>query len=180
MRYLLLTLLICALTCVAHAAEPAIGSAAPGALGLGRDGKAIALEQHRGKIVVVTFWASWCTYCLKELPVLDAIQKQAGEHVQVIAVNVEDSVADYRMMMRQMRSFSLLQSRDTNGQIAAAYGVSAYPNLWIIDRAGRISSHHRGYGEWSLDLIVDEINRTFRESKPAPEVSPASTGATAG
>ena len=175
MRRLLLAFLLSAAACIAQAAEPAIGDMAPSHLGKGRDGKPVTLEQQRGKVVVVTFWASWCTYCLKELPVLDSLQRHAGELLQVIAVNVKDSPEDYRVMMRQMKQYSILQSRNSAGEIADGYGVTAYPNLWIIDRQGRIAAHHRGYGEGSLEEIVGEINRVLRESAavPVPAAAPA-------
>lgn len=56
MRRVLLAFALLFFTCLAHAAGPAIGDMAPGALGKGRDGKPLALEQYRGRIVVVTFW----------------------------------------------------------------------------------------------------------------------------
>lgn len=87
-------------------AGPAIGDAPPVAL-LGKDraGQVVDLGQLRGKVVVVTFWASWCGYCLKELPQLDLLQKHAGDRLlRVVAVNVKDGNDDYRAMMRQPSS----------------------------------------------------------------------------
>lgn len=173
MHRTLLVLLLLLCTALAQAGEPATGDVAPAALGKGRDGKPVTLEQYRGKVVVVTFWASWCTYCLKELPVLNTLQEHAGGLLQVIAVNVQDSPADYRVMMRQMKNYSILQARDLHGDIAKTYGVNAYPNLWIIDREGRIAAHHRGYGEGTLDRIVDEINAILRRATNGTSAAPA-------
>lgn len=148
----------------AHAGTPQEGEPAPTVLGKDRDGKIVDLAGYRGKVVIVTFWASWCGYCLKELPALDALQKQVGDTwLQTIAVNVEDPPDTYRLMMRQMRDFTLLQARDRNGDIAATYGVTSYPNLWIIDTQGNIASHHVGYGAGSLQGIIDEIKRLLTE-----------------
>lgn len=148
----------------AHAATPQEGESAPTLLGKDRDGKIVDLAAYRGKVVIVTFWASWCGYCLKELPVLDALQKQVGDTwLQTIAVNVEDPPETYRLMMRQMRDYSLLQARDRNGDIAKTYSVTSYPNLWIIDTQGKVASHHVGYGPGSLQSIIDEIKRLLTE-----------------
>ena len=178
MRRFLLAFALLFFTSLAHAAGPAIGDMAPGALGKSRDGKALTLEQYRGRIVVVTFWASWCTYCLKELPVLDSLQRHAGQLLQVVAVNVKDTPEDYRVMMRQMKGYSLLQSRDSDGSIADTYAVRGYPSLWIIDREGKIAAHHSGYGEGSLESIIEEINALLRAA-PAGAVPPATASAIA-
>lgn len=139
---------------------PAIGDIPPAALG--KDGKnnPVDLSAYRGKVVIVTFWASWCGYCLKELPALNALQAQAGDQwLKIIAVNVQDDTKAYRAMTRQMRDYKLLMTRDRHGDIAAGYGVKAYPNLWMIDPQGKVASHHVGYGEGSLQAIIDEIKR---------------------
>lgn len=163
----LIVLLVCLLMASQVMAVPApdapvMGEPAPALLGRDRDGHATDLAEYRGKVVVVTFWASWCGYCLKELPALNALQQQAGDQwLKIIAVNVEDAPRNYRAMLRQMRDYVLVMTRDPDGSIAADYGVKAYPNLWIIDPQGRVASHHVGYGEDSLQGIVDEIKRVL-------------------
>lgn len=164
MRHAFIALLLWMVSGLAHAAGPEVGQPAPAALGKARDGTPVSLEQFRGRIVVVTFWASWCTYCLKELPVLDSLQRHAEDLLQVVAVNVKDTPEDYRVMMRQMKGYRLLQARDSDGRIADRYAVTGYPSLWIIDREGRIAANHRGYGEDSLDGIIGEINALLRNN----------------
>ena len=162
---------------MAGAAELKNGDAPPAVLGKDRHGDPVDLATLRGKVVVVTFWASWCTYCLKELPVLDVLQKHAGEELlQVVAVNVKDSTQDYRLMTRQMSNYSISMTRDRDGKIADAYGVTAYPNLWIIDPQGKVAAHHRGYTEDALERIIGDINRILREQATRPQTSPPPTG----
>lgn len=171
---LLAAMLMACVALPAQAAGPKPGEPAPTLLGKDRKGKPVDLAEHRGKVVVLTFWASWCGYCLKELPVLDALQKHAGDKVQVVAVNVKDDNDDYRLMMRQMKDYTIAMTRDRDGAIADGYGVTAYPNLWIIDREGRVAANHRGYGEDSLDRILDSINAVLaRPATPGPAAAPA-------
>lgn len=165
----------------AQAAEPKTGDLPPAMLGKDREGDVVDLAQHRGKIVVVTFWASWCGPCRKELPGLDALQKHAGDKIlKVIAVNVEDSTEDYRAMMRQMKDFTITMTRDRSGDIAGGYGVKAYPNLWIIDPQGKVAAHHVGYGEDSLDALVEEINQVIVAEQRRQKAAMAGAAAPAG
>ena len=146
-------------------AAPATGELPPQLLGKDRDGNEVDLAAHRGKVVIVTFWASWCGYCLKELPVLDRLQARAGDKIlRIIAVNVEDANDVYRAMTRQMRDYTLAMTRDRNGRIAKGYGVDAYPNLWLIDPQGRIAGHYVGYGEDTLAEILTQI-KTLLEAE---------------
>lgn len=136
------------------------GDNAPTQLGKDKHGDPVDLTAYRGKVVVVTFWASWCGYCRQELPALNDLQHQAGDQwLKIIAVNVEDSMRAYRPMLRQMHDYELVLSRDADGTIAKGYGVKAYPNLWMIDPQGHVASHHVGYGADSLNDIINEIKR---------------------
>jgi len=180
---LVLVLGIAGAAAPSHAAEPAkaanvapkIGEVPPALLGKDRKGDLVDLSQYRGKVVVVvSFWASWCGPCLKELPQLDLLQTHAGDKLlKVIAVNVEDSNDDYRMMMRQMKDFTITMTRDRDGKIAAGYDIRHYPNLWIIGLDGKVAANHRGYGEDSLERIIDDINRVLREQAA---LAPAAAG----
>lgn len=159
------TLALAALVAVAaNAKDLAIGDVAPALLGKDRGGDTVDLAQHRGKVVIVTFWASWCGPCRRELPVLNELQAKAGDRwLKIIAVNVQDNHDDYRAMMRQMHDYKLLLARDRNGDIAESYGVKAYPNLWMIDPRGNVRSHHVGYGDDSFAAIADEIRQLLNE-----------------
>ena len=173
--------LLLSLSCLAPAfaedAAPRQGEAAPTQLGKDRDGESVDLAAYQGKVVIITFWASWCGPCRRELPELDTLQKKVGNQwLQIIAVNVEDSNEDYRAMMKQMADFSLRQVRDRHGSLARRWGVNAYPNLWMIDTQGKIASHHVGYGDDSSSDIVDEIRRLLTEEmhrQRAAQASPA-------
>ena len=161
-----------------QAAEPKTGDVPPALLGKDREGEVVDLAQHRGKVVVVTFWASWCGPCRKELPGLDALQKHAGDKIlKVIAVNVKDSTEDYRLMMRQMKDYAISMTRDRSGEIAEGYGVKAYPNLWIIDPQGKVAAHHVGYGEDSLEALVNQINQVIVAEQQRQKAAAAASAA---
>jgi thiol-disulfide isomerase/thioredoxin len=83
--------LLCLIASVATAAAPP--RVQPGdvpfePVGLDDAGREIRISEHKGKIVIVTFWASWCGPCLKELTILDDLQRKAGhDRIEVIAIN---------------------------------------------------------------------------------------------
>lgn len=157
------------------AGEPPVkGTMPPSLLGKDRDGRVVDLGAMHGKVVIVTFWASWCGYCLKELPVLNALQTSVGgDWLRIIAVNVQDDNPAYRAMTRQMHDYKLTLTRDRSGRIAKDYGVNAYPNLWLIDRQGRVWGHHVGYGEDSLEMIVGEIQSLLRAEAETGQINAA-------
>lgn len=166
--WLLAALLLACAPVFAGEKEPAKGTLPPPLLGKDHDGQVIDLATMHGKVVIVTFWASWCGYCLKELPVLNALQEKAGDDwLRIVAVNVRDETAQYRVMTRQMRDYKLTLTRDRSGQIARGYGVDSYPNLWLIDRQGHVWGHHVGYGEDSLKTIVAEIQALLQAEADA-------------
>ena len=143
--------------------SPAPGDVAPPRLGITRDGDDVE-TQFAGKVLIVTFWASWCGPCLQELPKLEGIQRVAGkERVQVVAVNIEDR-DQFRRIHRKLSSFALLLSHDFNKASREAYGVDGIPHMLIIGRDGRILKVHRGTAEGSLDQIIAEINAALAAS----------------
>lgn len=154
----------------AHAASPAVpelraGEIAPDLLGKDRDGNAIHVSDHRGKVVALTFWATWCSYCLKELPILENLQRRLGKAgIEVVAVNIDEDRADYLRMRRRLKDFELTLAEDDRKQaVAKSYGVSNLPHLVLIDKAGRLAHVHVGYAESMLGDIVEEINTLLGE-----------------
>lgn len=138
--------------------QPAVGEYPPDALGKDRDGTEQTVGMHRGKVVIVTFWASWCVPCRRELPVLGKFQKVIGkEHLEIIAINVKEPRSDYNAVVHGNKDIALTWVHDVSGATSARYGVEALPNMFIIDREGRVAHVHRGYSEEQIKVFVREI-----------------------
>lgn len=165
-------LLISAVLATGNAvALPDAGDRAPDNLGRTLGGEVPKLADYAGKVVVLSFWASWCGYCLKEMPILENLQRAGKGNLQVIAVN-QQSRDEFRAIERQMRTAMTIKlTYDPDETGAAAYGVKGIPHLVIIGRDGKIVMVQRGYGEAALPGIVDAINLAIRT--PAPAAAPA-------
>ena len=159
-RWLVLAVL-CAAALQARAAVPGVGDVPPDRLGETIGGKPVTLSSYPGRAVVVSFWASWCKYCLKELPVLENIQRKVGkDRLQVIAINVED-FDTFRKLARIMKSFEIQIISDANNAVHDAYGVGGIPHMVIIGRDGKIQQVYRGYAESELPAIVADLNKAI-------------------
>ena len=154
----------------ACAAAPRPGDVPPPDVGRTLEGDEILLSNYAGKAVIVTFWATWCPYCVKELPILQNVQDRVGkDQMAVIAVNTEKFEV-YKRATRIMReSMHMELVSDASGQAQNAFGVRSLPHMLIIGRDGRILRVYRGYSEEKLDTIVADINAALM---PLPSPAP--------
>ncbi|MGO1071728.1 TlpA family protein disulfide reductase [Lysobacter sp. CA199] len=142
-----------------HAArtQPQPGDIPPDFLGVDTTGAAIKVSDYRGKLVVVTFWASWCAPCLRELPMLSALQTAVGrEHLQVVAINLNQPKSDFEQFLRLNGKLDLTYIHDP-GTAARHYAVKTVPNLFVIDRNGAIVRVHRGYSTQMVEQFAKEL-----------------------
>jgi thiol-disulfide isomerase/thioredoxin len=173
MRYLILLLMLIS---TSAQAQLAVGQKAPNLIGKDSKGHEILVENYKGKVLVVTFWASWCGPCRRELPGLNALQNAVGtEYIQVVAVNHKENLKTTVDIMRQLKDRKLISSLDINGKISDQYGVNSFPNLWIINPNGIIDAHRVGYGDDSLKEIANEIIETLRKYNPDALSKPLKT-----
>ena len=165
---IILSLSAVVLACAAHAAPLAAGDAPPTELGYAWGGDKVKLSNYAGKVVIVTFWATWCPYCLKELPVLEGVQNKAGkDQLVVVAINTEGHEV-FRKASRIMREHMHLElANDPGGDAQKAYGVNTLPRMVIIGRDGRILAVHHGYDESQLDQILVDINKALQDPRPS-------------
>lgn len=161
-RWSLIAILLLAVASSASTfAAPKAGDAAPDFKVKTYDGETVSLSDYSSKVVVLSFWASWCSPCLKELPILENIQKTAGkDRIQVIAINIEDRQT-FRKMARKMQSLEMLVASDSMLVTQRAYGVKAIPFMVIVDKAGKILRIHQGYSEAGLGKVVDDLNQAL-------------------
>jgi thiol-disulfide isomerase/thioredoxin len=144
-----------------HAAPPAAGDTPPPYVGKTVDGDPVLLTDTPGKAVVVSYWATWCTYCVKELPILAGMQKAAGrENLRVIAVDTESRDV-FRKLVRGLGTLDLQLAYDPDEKGREAFGVKGIPHMVIVGRDGKIAAVFRGYGEDKLDDIAAAINQAI-------------------
>jgi thiol-disulfide isomerase/thioredoxin len=168
------TTLLGLMLCFAASAEMQPGDTPPDALGSALGGPAVSVSSLHGKVVVISFWATWCGYCMKEMPVLAGLQTlatQRGLPLQVVAV---DSKEDHDTFAHSARVLSkrlpgLLITWDRTGAIGKPYGSDkGIPVMVMLHRDGTVAHIHVGYGEDMLDSLVGEINDLLVEPQPTP------------
>ena len=141
------------------------GDVAPAHLGTTLEGKPVLVSDFPGKAVVVSYWASWCTFCVHELALLSAIQSSASDRVQVVAVNVEPMYI-FKKNLKGLSRFQMLVIHDADRKAQKAYGVSGIPHMVIVGKDGRIDTVNIGYTEKELDGIVQSINHAIGAVPP--------------
>ncbi len=125
-------------------------------------GKTVSLDDFRGKIVFLAFWAAWCAPCREELPELDRLYKKFNhEGFEVIAVSVDASESDVKNFLRKFPvNFPVLL--DKRGSVNDAYRVSGLPTGFLIGKNGIIQHVHRGFGKEFLPMYEKEIEEMLR------------------
>jgi thiol-disulfide isomerase/thioredoxin len=150
------------------ARAPGVGDAAPDFLGKTLDRTPVSLGSYRGKVVVVSFWATWCPPCRAELPILANVQTAGKGYIQVIAVNIESRDV-FRKAAKILAEYPLLLTNDVDRRGFNSYGARALPHLVVIGKDGHIISVREGYGAGEIPDLADELNRALAvKSEPAP------------
>ena len=127
-------------------------------------GQEVCLEDYRGKIVLTSFWASWCEPCLSELPQLQDLWTEYKDRgVVLISVNLDtaDRESEVRQLARRYR-FRFPVLLDQSAEVTNRFHPTLELPLTIVfDRQGRIIARHQGYklgDERKLDrVIVDRL-----------------------
>jgi peroxiredoxin len=123
------------------------------------DGRPVSLRAHRGDVVVVAFFATWCEPCKKTLPALDALRaKYASRRVAVMGISVDDrpdGLADFAAAYGV--TFPL--AWDGGQEIVRPWFVRNLPAEFVVDRAGIVRAAFIGYAEG----VEVEIERSVLE-----------------
>jgi cytochrome c biogenesis protein CcmG/thiol:disulfide interchange protein DsbE len=108
------------------------------------DGTVLRLEDLRGKVVFLNFWASWCPPCRAEARTLEAAWRTYGDRgVVFVGANIQDTEADARAFLEEF-SITYPNGMDRRSRVAIDYGLWGLPEAFIIDREGRIVYKHVG------------------------------------
>ena len=122
-------------------------------------GLARLLQENKGKVVLLNFFATWCPPCRTEIPYLiKAHERFAGKDVLIVSLSVDDSAAAVPPFIRQMGMDYPVYTVDRN--VARAYRVSSIPHNVLYGRDGKLAASHSGVlDEASLISVIDQLSR---------------------
>jgi cytochrome c biogenesis protein CcmG, thiol:disulfide interchange protein DsbE len=112
-----------------------------------------SLEDYRGRVVVLNFWASWCEPCREESPLLQRWHERLeGRGATVLGVDALDEIGHARDFIDEY-GLTYPMLRDGDGSTREPFGILGFPETFVIDREGRIAAVQRG-------PVTDEFMRT--------------------
>lgn len=129
---------------------------APALHGTDLEGSRWNLEDHRGSVVLVSVWASWCGPCREEVPVLSATDEQYGpEELLVLGLVFRDNPDAARQFIADENP-TFPSVVDADGTIAVDWGVSALPQSFLIDEDGSVVARYFGpvTQQWIDEVVL--------------------------
>jgi len=166
MRILLTAALLCCATfCAAQELKPWSGGATPPLAIRDLDGRQHRLQDYRGKVVLVNFWATWCEPCREEIPSMNKLRAAlAGQPFAVLAVNLAESEPRIRRFMEQVpMDFAVLLDRDSS--VAKTWQARILPVSYLIGPDGRIRYSVRGEYDWTRERVRKAIEDMLPPAK---------------
>lgn len=121
------------------------------------DGDEIQLSEFKGQVVILDFWATWCKPCIQEIPTLEDLYKtHRDDDFAIISVSLDQNMdrAKEYVTARSMDWIHLL-NKEKNFELARIYGVRAIPDMFVIDKKGKIAA--RGYRGEALKRIIKDL-----------------------
>ena len=119
-------------------------------------GVVVTPENFGGKVLVLNFWATWCAPCVREIPSLDAFQREFRDQgVVVVAVSVDKNESKYKNFLNRFR-VSFDTARDPSADISSRYGTFQYPETYII-KDGKVVRKLIAEQNWVSDDSIQFI-----------------------
>ncbi|MDO6508018.1 TlpA disulfide reductase family protein [Colwellia sp. 4_MG-2023] len=123
------------------------------------------LLEHKGKVIYIDFWASWCVPCRKSFPWMNTIQdkyKQQGFTVVSINLDANKALAE-KFLIEMPASFPVIY--DPKGKLAKHFNIQGMPSSMLIGRDGTIKSRHTGFFTNKIKQYQQEIEQFLTEKE---------------
>jgi thiol-disulfide isomerase/thioredoxin len=132
------------------------------------EGKKVSLTDYRGKVVLVNFWASWCGVCKSEKPSLKRLQRDlGGDDFTVLALASDKNWDAVKKSLPKGTPFKVLLDPppdDGNlGAVARAFGITAVPESFLIDKRGVVRRYFINKRNWNSDVAKTCIRALMDE-----------------
>ena len=127
------------------------------------EGGTVRLSEHKGKVVVLDFWATWCSPCVEEMPHLVKVVKELEPDVAFVAINQDDPGSDGVVEKFATQTTPGLKPyvAMADDDVVVSYGITQLPTMVIVDRDGKIAQTYTGYADEST--LRKRITRVMEE-----------------
>jgi peroxiredoxin len=144
-----------------------VGSVAPEIEGRDINGLPMKLSDHRGKVVVLSFWGSWCSPCMAAVArERSLVERLAGRRFVLLGVNSDEDRGHAKEVVQKERmTWRSWWDGIPAGPIATRWGVRGWPMLYVIDSKGVIRYKAGDYDE-KLDKAVDALLEGIESERP--------------
>lgn len=155
-----LALLLLLLFPAASPAMPRVGQPAPHFKAITTTGQEVSLENYRGHVLLLDFFATWCIPCRTSVPhVVEMKQKYGKQGLQVLGLSVDDDGEQaFSSFVNENRiNYPLAPASEA---VQSAFGIRSVPVMYLIDRRGVVREIFRGFNDESgrsMDLLVRRL-----------------------
>jgi peroxiredoxin len=128
------------------------------------NGQEVRLKDHRGRIVFLNFWATWCLPCREEMPSMEKLYAEFKDrNFSLLAVDLQEDSRKVTTFKEKYRlSFPILL--DSDGTVGLTYGARFIPTTYLLDRDGTIIGKVLGARDWSGKLAFAFFNHLLNTS----------------
>jgi len=127
------------------------------------EGTKIGIDDLKGKLVLLNFWATWCPPCILEMPTMEKLHQEFKEEgLEVVAMNFMEGPKTINAFIKK-RGFTFTVLMDRSGEISQRYGVHALPVTYLIGRQGNILVKSIGYKDWYKKEIRQFVSSLLKD-----------------
>ncbi len=139
------------------------GQPAPPFKGFALSGQPLSMDALKGSVVILDFWATWCSPCRESLPFLSELHRKYGKQgLQIVGMSVDDTGE------RHVKSFAAEKGLQyhimmSSGKIQADYGVRAVPVMFVLDKNGNVAEKMMGFSPHHGKVLENLIKKLLAQ-----------------
>ncbi|QHS54820.1 TlpA family protein disulfide reductase [Mucilaginibacter sp. 14171R-50] len=139
---------------IAESVTPAGATALPAVVFEGTDGKTVSLADHKGKVIFINFWATWCPPCIAEMPTINALHEKLKNNPNIVFMTVDaDGNLDRSAMFMNKHHYSLPLYKAGTDVPPGMFG-NTLPTTVIFDKSGKMVFRHEGTADFSNPKVM--------------------------
>ncbi|MBL4606649.1 MAG: TlpA family protein disulfide reductase [Pseudomonadales bacterium] len=130
------------------------------------NGLTISSKNLQGQLILVNFWATWCSPCLTEMPALDRLYRRyKNQGFSLLAVNTDSHQRKRINTIARKLALTFPILLDENEVLSKQFGVSGMPASYVIDREGRLIAYIEGARDWDSETAHEWLENMLAQGQ---------------